>query len=323
MPSSTSPASSDIGTNRFKGLQLGITVVGVLVIVALAGSSAYDAWRSRRYAVAANEREIANVANALAEQTAWSLQAVDLLLIDSARWYREEGHDAHRADSSGAASISAALGARATAVKQVREVIIMDAHGDALFRSRGTANLNHNAADRSYFIAQRDNPDAGLFISEPLTTRSEGRPAIIVSRRLEDAQGHFAGVVIANVDLEELDRFYQAVDVGSGSAIQLMRDDATLLVRNPHLPGGPGGKYPVLITAPADSTQPITSPFDGREDFLALATVRNTRLRLAVTRDAAIALQAWRAETVNVAARTLELEFNGRFTDVHTTVHAL
>ena len=310
MPPSTAPASPEIGTNKFKGLQLGITMVGVLVIVALAGSSAYDAWRSYRYTVAANEREIANVANALAEQTAWSLQAVDLLLIDSARWYRDESHDVPVAGPNGV-SVSAALGARATAVKQVREVIIMDAHGDALFRSRGTASLNHNASDRSYFIAQRDNPDAGLFISEPLTTRSEGRPAIILSRRLDDVQGHFAGVVIANVDLEELDSFYQAVDVGSGSAIQLLRDDATLLVRNPHLPGGPGGKYPALITAPMEPTQPVISPIDGREDFLALATVRNTALRLAVTRDAAIALRPWRAETINVAARTLVVTLLG------------
>jgi len=310
MPSPTPAASPETGTNKFKGLQLGITLVGVLVIVALAGSSAYDAWRSYRYTVAANEREIANVANALAEQTAWSLQAVDLLLIDSARWYRDESHDVPAAGFSGVTSVSAALGARAAAVKQVREVIIMDAHGDAVYRSRGIANL-HNAADRSYFIAQRDSPDAGLFISEPLTTRSEGRPAIILSRRLDDVQGHFAGVVIANVDLEELDRFYQAVDVGSGSAIQLLRDDATLIVRNPHLPGGPGGKYPALITAAVEPTQRVISPIDGRVDFLALAIVRNTALRLAVTRDAAIALRPWRTETINVAARTLVVTLLG------------
>jgi hypothetical protein len=39
--------------------------------------------------------------------------------------------------------------------------------------------------------------------------------------------------------------------------------------------------------------------------------VRNTALRLAVTRDAAIALRPWRAETINVAARTLVVTLLG------------
>ncbi len=306
MPPPTAPTAADTGINRFKGLQLGITAVGILVIVALAGSSGYDAWRSYRYSVAANEREISNVANALAEQTAWSLQAVDLLLIDSARWYRDESHGPDRTATSGA---SPALSARAAAVKQVREVIIMDAQGDPLYRSR--ESTNHNAADRSYFIAQRDHPGGGLYISEPLTTRSEGRPAIIVSRRLDDAQGQFAGVIIANVDLEEFDRFYQAADMGAGSAIQLLRDDGTLLVRNPRMVEKLGQKFPALVTQPVGPTRRFVSPVDGHEDFLALATVRNTPLRLAVTRDAAIALKAWRVETINVAARTLVVTLLG------------
>ena len=36
------------------------------------------------------DREINNLAKALAEQTAWTLQTVDLLLIDTARWYQSE-----------------------------------------------------------------------------------------------------------------------------------------------------------------------------------------------------------------------------------------
>ena len=72
-----SPAS---GAIRFNRLQIGVVVVGVLLICAFAGSSAYDAWRSYRYSISATERELGNLANALAEQTAWSLEAVDLLL---------------------------------------------------------------------------------------------------------------------------------------------------------------------------------------------------------------------------------------------------
>ena len=211
MSSASAPAPPAGGAIRFNRLQLGVVVVGVLLMCAFAGSSAYDAWRSYRYSVAAIERELGNLANALAEQTAWSLQAVDLLLADTARWYRtesqgipEDGRDA-------------ALAARAAGVQPVRQVTIMDAQGNQLYRSRGFSTPNHNVADRSYFIAQRDDPNRGMFMSEPLTTRSEGRTAVVVSRRLDDAQGHFAGVVTATLDLQDLYEFYRAVHVGPES----------------------------------------------------------------------------------------------------------
>ena len=90
MSSASASIPPDSGAIRFNRLQLVVVVVGVLLICAFAGSSAYDAWRSYRYSVAATERELRNLANALAEQTAWSLEAVDLLLLDTAQWYRTE-----------------------------------------------------------------------------------------------------------------------------------------------------------------------------------------------------------------------------------------
>jgi signal transduction histidine kinase/ActR/RegA family two-component response regulator len=300
MPSTSAFAPSDTGKNRFQRLQFGVVALGVLVILIFAGSSAYDAWRSYRYAVEGTEREIGNVANALAEQTVWSLETVDLLLLDTARWYRSESLDMPRD------GINAALAARAAPVQQVRQVVIMDAQGNQLYRSRAFSLQSHNASDRSYFIAQRDDPNAGLFMSEPLTTRSEGRSAVILSRRIEDDAGRFAGIVIANVDLEDLNRFYRAVDPGPGSHVALVRNDGTLLVRNPPAPNVVGRRFPLLAAAaPPGSDARVVNPIDGRMDFIAAAPVRNAPLRLVVTRDVDVALKPWRYETIRVALRTL------------------
>ena len=67
-PSGQVPADS--GSIRFKRLRLCVVVLGVLVVMAFAGSSAYDAWSSYQHTVAAIDREIGNISNALAEQTA-------------------------------------------------------------------------------------------------------------------------------------------------------------------------------------------------------------------------------------------------------------
>jgi len=292
-------ASPDLGTIRFRRLQMGIVALGILVILAFAGSSAHDAWRSYHDALETTNRELTNTAHALAEQTVWSLQGVDLLLLDTARWYRSESR------SLSPEALTAALAARAAGVPQVRQVTIMDSQGNALYRSRQIATPTINVADRSYFIAQRENPAAGLFMSEPLTTRTEGRVAVILSRRLDDEQGRFAGVVVANVDLQDLNQFYRAVNVGVGSAIQLVRDDGTLLVRNPQLAALIGAKFPTLALPDTQSIAEVRNPIDGRTAYIATASVRNAPLRLAVTRDAAVALQPWRDETIRLGLRTL------------------
>jgi PAS domain S-box-containing protein len=294
----------DTGSIRFKRLRLGVIVFGVLVILAFAGSSAYDAAGSYRNTLAATNREIGNVANALAEQTSWTLQAVDLLLLDTARWYDSEGKTIPPD------RIDAALAIRSSGVHQVRLVTIVDSQGNRLYRSLATAAPSVNVSDRSYFIAQKNGTAQGMFMSEPLVTRSEGRAGVVLSRRLDDADGQFAGVVTAVVDLEDLNQFYRAVNVGMGFAIQLIRDDGTLLVRNPHVPDAVGKQFPPLAGASLPAER-VVNPIDGHADFIAVAPVGNTRLRIAVTRDSAVALRPWRTETIRVAARTLIITLLG------------
>src|SRR5271155_2960988 len=140
----TSPVSPDIGSIPLKRLRLGIVVIGALIILAFDGSSAYDAWRSYRYSINATNREIANVANALSEQTAWALQAVDLLLLDTVRWYRSDGGGIPPE------RVNAVLENRTAGVQQVRQVMITDAQGMQRYGTHGAASAFHNVSDRSY-----------------------------------------------------------------------------------------------------------------------------------------------------------------------------
>jgi PAS domain S-box-containing protein len=293
---------------RLNRLQLGVAMLGVFVILVFAGSSAYDAWRSYGRSVLATDREIGNMAQALAEQTVWTLQTVDLMLLDTSQWYRSDSHDIPPN------RLEAALAARTAGIQPVRNVAIIDAQGNQLYRSRDTHTPKLNVSDRSYFIAQRDNPAAGLYVSEPLETRSEGRAAVVLSRRLDDDHGNFAGVVTANIDLEELKKFYRAVNVDAGTALQLVSDDGGLLVRNPPTPAALGRKFPALAAAGKEPGSRLVDPIDGHEVFIAIAPIRNAPLKLAVTRDVALALKPWRDETIRVAARTLIITFLGVLT---------
>jgi PAS domain S-box-containing protein len=293
---------------RFKRLRLGILALGVLALLAFVGSSFYDAWRSYRHAVIATDREIGNVASALAEQTAWTWQAVDLLLDDTARWY---GSDSRAIPPE---RIDEVLATRTAGMPQVRLVTIVDAQGIQRHRSRGSSPPNLDVSDRSYFIVQRDGTAKGFFMSEPLVTRSENRAGVVVSRRLDDDTGKFAGLVTAIVDLEDLERSYGAINLGQASAIHLLRDDGKLLVRNPPVPILIGQSFPALAGVPGAPATRLTNPIDGKHAFIAVAPVRNTHLVLTVTRDEAVALRPWRDETIRVALRTVVLTLLGALT---------
>lgn len=299
--SASSAASIQTGSIRFRRLRFGIAVLGVLALVAFVGASIYDAWRSYHHTVVANDREISNLARTLAEQTSWTWQGVDLLLDDTARWYRSDRRELppERLDE--------VLATRAAAVRQVSLVTIVDALGFQRNRSRGSAPANLNVADRSYFIAQRDHTTTGFFMSEPLVTRSENRTAVVVSRRLDGDHGEFAGVVTAIVNLDDLKQFYTSLNLALGTAIQLLRADGTLLVRNPATPDAVARKFPALAVIPIEPATRLVSPIDGKREFIATARVRDTPLLLAVTREENAALRPWRDEAIRVGIRTLVL----------------
>src|SRR6202011_1288207 len=132
---------------RFMRLRLGIVAVGALVILAFAASSAYDAWRAYSNSLVATDREIDNVAKALAEQTAWTWQGIDLLLRDTARWYRNDS------DKIAPEHLDEVLANRTAGVSQLRVITIVDAHGIQRHRSRGPSPPNLDLSDRSYFLA--------------------------------------------------------------------------------------------------------------------------------------------------------------------------
>jgi PAS domain S-box-containing protein len=298
MPENTGLINQPSGPVRFKRFRLRIVLIGVLIILAFAGSSAYDAWHAYKVSLTATNREITNVATALAEQTAWTFQGIDLLLRDTARWYESDSNKIapERLDE--------VLANRTSGVRQIRLITISDAQGIQRHRSRGSAPPHLDVSDRSYFIAQRDGTAAGLFMSEPLITRSDGRAGIILSRRLEDETGKFAGVVAAIVNLEDLEKFYAAVSLGKGSAVQLLRDNGQLLVRDPSEPGAIGRTFAQLAPALKAPSSGLTNPIDGKQEFIAVASVRDTPLFLAVTREKAVALHPWRDEAMRLAARS-------------------
>jgi signal transduction histidine kinase/CheY-like chemotaxis protein len=299
----TTMAPSDDAAARYASLRRRVILLGIVVIVGLAAGASYGLWLAHRQVVEATERELDNLARALSEQTAWTWQAIDLLLQDTTRWYVTDGR------GQPTDVIDRVLANRAAGMRQVRALTISDAEGIQRYRSDGRAVRGLDVSNRAYFIAMHDGTSTGLFITEPLVSQTGQRNVVVLSRRLEDDRGTFLGVVTATVDLQDLQDLYGAVKLGNGNAIALLRSDGTFLVRDPPAPELVGRKFPTIIVPTAPMR--LMSPLDGGRIFVAIAPVRDAPLVLTVTRKEAVALSAWRDEASRASLRMVGLAVLG------------
>src|SRR5271170_300029 len=85
-------------------------------------------------------------------------------------------------------------------------VVITSADGQVLAWSHGVSDAN--LADRPFFKFHRDHNTSELLISPQVVSRVSKRPVVPVTRRLNQTDGNFAGVVAAAVEPDNLAGFY-------------------------------------------------------------------------------------------------------------------
>ncbi|MGF6970278.1 hypothetical protein OKW43_007373 [Paraburkholderia sp. WC7.3g] len=82
---------------------------------------------------------------------------------------------------------------RAATAKNLGSMLVLDASGNVVIDAGNDTPRKGNFADRDYFKVQRDNPDAGLYVSAPFRSRlRNGSPSIALSRRVSHPDGSFA-----------------------------------------------------------------------------------------------------------------------------------
>ena len=118
---------------------------------------------------------------------------------------------------------------------QIDVATIVAANGDVINFSRSHPAPPINLADRDYFKAHRSDPKVGDFIGAAVRNRGNNQWTFYLSRRLNDSQGRFMGLVLVGMSVKAFTDFYEKVvgGLGDGASISLYRDDLTLLARAP------------------------------------------------------------------------------------------
>jgi diguanylate cyclase (GGDEF)-like protein len=123
---------------------------------------------------------------------------------------------------------------RSAMAKHLGTILVLDEAGTVRMDSRTLHPPRTNLADRDYFRAHRDNPEVGLYISDPQTTRLNALWFIGVSRRLSHPDGSFAGVVMASLRLSYFQQLFKSVALGPNGNVTFSKTNGTLLMRWPY-----------------------------------------------------------------------------------------
>ncbi|UZE50351.1 sensor domain-containing diguanylate cyclase [Rhodopseudomonas sp. P2A-2r] len=108
---------------------------------------------------------------------------------------------------------------------------VFDAKGDLILDAANLDPLRENRADEQFFKVHRSDGEVGLFLSRPMLYR--GAYSIVVSRRISDAEGSFAGVVVGAIRFTYFHELFDRLRLNPEDTISVVRRDGMVLMRTP------------------------------------------------------------------------------------------
>lgn len=119
-------------------------------------------------------------------------------------------------------------------------------------------------SDREHFRVHQKNANAALFISKPVLGRTSGKWSVQMTRRLDNPDGSFAGVLVLSADPKYLSDFYGSIDMGAKGTILLIGRDGVVRAASDGSVGqeiAPSGLVESLFARSAGS-QRMVGPLD-------------------------------------------------------------
>lgn len=263
-----------------------VAAIVVAMTTCVLGLLIWKALDARTTALEQGERDIRNLTHSLAEHASHSIQAADVAMSGMVYLLKFQRPRNDRFDIY--------LRNTVKSLPQIREIGVLDIAGNWIYSSLDE-EPHHNNADRGYFIRHRDSDDASLHISEPVQSRLNGRPTIILSKRISHADGSFGGVLVAGVDVDYFSGFYETFKFGPHAGISLLRGDGTILA---HWPEGtwrrePSAAFKAQINRDSTGYTRTISPFDGYIKYLGFERASQYPLVVTVALPEADVLAGW------------------------------
>jgi diguanylate cyclase (GGDEF)-like protein/PAS domain S-box-containing protein len=243
------------------------------------------------------QRNQENLANVLVGHVRSTVEKVDTVLLASQLRLNE----AFAGESMDAAAINATLARYLALIGESQSLRVADNKGHFIFDSSGEI-ASATIADREYFQRNQADASASLVVSEPLFARITKNWVITLSRRINDPQGNFAGLVQAAVRADFFQDFFTSLRLGSTHSVSLFDDQLRLVARYPQAPDSLGKPInspslrELLNSGQQHGVYTAVSGVDGIERMYVLRRVGDLPLYVLVGHATSDYLVSWREQ---------------------------
>jgi diguanylate cyclase (GGDEF)-like protein len=272
-------------------------VFAVGVSAALIGIEAWQMWQVRESTLRDAKFVTTSLAHSVSQQIETTLKTADTVVASLL-----ERVEAESANPEFVQSLYPLMTSLASALPAIHEMGITDKDGNALVKSLVPHPVGMNYRERDYFQFHQTHNNNDLYVGVLVRSKVDGSVNITASRRINKADGSFAGVVVASISLDFFQKLFESILVNSGGHISLVADNGMLLVRSPAAPRGGGpqiGETDVERDALSDAAPDALdylSPSDHVRRVGSYSRVPHYPLLALVTQDDREILRAWRAQ---------------------------
>lgn len=218
------------------------------------------------------QRSQENLAKVLEGHVRSTVEKVDTVLLASQLRLNGVRHD----ESMAAPAVNATLARYLGLIGESQSLRVADRDGGFIFDASGEV-FNASISDRAYFLRNQSDRSGKLVISEPLFARITKNWVITLSRRINDHQGEFAGLVQAAVRADHFQDFYARLDLGPSRSVSLIDDQLRLIARYPAAPDKLGkaiNSSPLRELVQSGQSQGIYSAVSAVDGVARLFTMR-------------------------------------------------
>ena len=269
-------------------------IVGLLLVLTLASLWGFVAWKAREenaQAFAKAGSETRELTHSLAQHASKSFGAVALALLGAKQYVQHSDRSARVS-----AEINDLLAQYARSVRHVHEFGVLSETGNWLYTSFETVPTA-STGDHEYFRYHKDNRDEGVRVSDPLISQVSGLPIVLLTQRLSNSDGSFAGVVFGAVDLHYLRGFYETFAGVNKRSITLLKTNGKVLAHRLDSEVGmdlsTSPDFVSRLRSENTTLYPVVSPFDGVKKQFAIKRVPDFPMAVAVAIPEAEILRTW------------------------------
>jgi diguanylate cyclase (GGDEF)-like protein/PAS domain S-box-containing protein len=241
----------------------GVILVVIVACLLIVSGEAWRSLQARETAQSNARRSLENLVQSLTRSIDSAFEAAETAIHVAEKIVEHEGV---RLEKFGEAN--KILAAIADSSDGIRAVRILDSEGWSRVDSFPATAKSLRYNGQEYFLHHRDRPGTDLRIGRPVRAVRDNSWLLVVSRRLDDAQGRFAGVIAVSIEMRHIQGLFDSLDLGEDGAVSLQSSEGFFMVRRPfsersigldasqgdlfkvHLPLSPVGTY--VIRAIAD-----------------------------------------------------------------------